>query len=162
MRRTSTRRHFSSMPLTSGSWPRGSRRRPWTISPTTTGVSESGAGIPSERSGRLASHVAGITFQNPIVLAAGTAAYGRELADVIRLDALGGIVTKAVSVAPRAGAAAPRVAEFDGGMINAIGLANPGVDSVRDEHLPWLASNLKRARTVVNVVGSTEGDFPEV
>ena len=47
-------------------------------------------------------------------------------------------------------------------MINAIGLANPGVDAVRDEHLPWLASNLAHARTVVNVVGSAEGDFPEV
>ncbi len=112
--------------------------------------------------GRLAAAVAGLSFQNPIVLAAGTAAYGRELADVMRLDALGGLVTKAVSIAPRAGAPAPRVAEFDGGMINAVGLANPGVDSVRDEHLPWLASHLSRARTIVNVVGNTEDDFPQV
>lgn len=80
----------------------------------------------------------------------------------MRLDALGGIVTKAVSVAPRPGASAPRVAEFDGGMINAVGLANPGVDAVRDEHLPWLAAHLSRARTIVNVVGSTEEDFPAV
>lgn len=106
--------------------------------------------------------VAGISFQNPIVLAAGTAAYGRELAGVIDLDALGGIVTKAVSIGPRAGAPSPRVAEFDGGMINAIGLANPGADAVRDEHLPWLASALTRARTLVNVVGSAEDDFPAV
>ena len=106
--------------------------------------------------------VAGVSFQNPVILAAGTAAYGRELADVVRLDALGGIVTKAVSLAPRLGAPAPRVAEFDGGMINAIGLANPGVDAVRDDHLPWLAAQLRRARTVVNVVGSAESDFPEV
>jgi dihydroorotate dehydrogenase (NAD+) catalytic subunit len=103
-----------------------------------------------------------VTFQNPIVLAAGTAAYGREIADVIGLDELGGIVTKAVSVSPRAGAPSPRVAEFDGGMINAIGLANPGVDAVRDEHLPWLARHLTRARTIVNVVGSSEEDFPTV
>ncbi len=112
--------------------------------------------------GRLAVRAAGITFQNPILLAAGTAAYGRELAAVVRLDALGGIVTKAVSIAARAGAPAPRVAEFDGGMINAVGLANPGVDAVREEHLPWLEANLSRARTLVNVVGSTEGDFPTV
>jgi dihydroorotate dehydrogenase (NAD+) catalytic subunit len=104
----------------------------------------------------------GIAFQNPIILAAGTAAYGRELADIVELDTLGGIVTKAVSIAPRAGAPAPRVAEFDGGMINAVGLANPGVDAVRDEHLPWLAAHLTRARTIVNVVGSTEDDFPAV
>ena len=112
--------------------------------------------------GRLAVTAAGIAFQNPILLAAGTAAYGRELADVVRLDSLGGIVTKAVSIAPRLGAPAPRVAEFEGGMINAVGLANPGVDVVRDEHLPWLAANLSRARTLVNVVGSTEEDFPAV
>jgi len=121
-----------------------------------------GAEIRSDRSRRLTVSVAGVSFQNPIVLAAGTAAYGRELADVIDLDALGGIVTKAVSVAARAGAPAPRVAEFDGGMINAVGLANPGVDIVRDEHLPWLAGHLARARTLVNVVGSAEDDFPEV
>jgi dihydroorotate dehydrogenase (NAD+) catalytic subunit len=121
-----------------------------------------GAEIRSDRNSRLTVTAAGVSFQNPIVLAAGTAAYGRELADIIDLDALGGIVTKAVSVASRAGAPAPRVAEFDGGMINAVGLANPGVDIVRDEHLPWLASHLTRARTVVNVVGSAEDDFPEV
>ena len=105
---------------------------------------------------------AGISFQNPILLAAGTAAYGRELADVVRLDSLGGIVTKAVSIAPRPGAPAPRVAEFEGGMINAVGLANPGVDAVRDEHLPWLGAHLSHARIVVNVVGSTVHDFPAV
>ena len=112
--------------------------------------------------GRLGVRAAGITFQNPILLAAGTAAYGRELAAVVRLDALGGIITKAVSIAPRPGAPAPRVAEFDGGMINAVGLANPGVDAVREEHLPWLAAHLTHARTIVNVVGSTEQDFPAV
>jgi dihydroorotate dehydrogenase (NAD+) catalytic subunit len=128
-----------------------------------TAASALGSRTASDRPpGRLALTVAGIAFQNPILLAAGTAAYGRELADVIQLDALGGLVTKAVSVAPRAGAPAPRVAEFDGGMINAIGLANPGVDAVRDEHLPWLAANLTRARVLVNVVGSTEDDFPMV
>jgi dihydroorotate dehydrogenase (NAD+) catalytic subunit len=115
-----------------------------------------------ERLDLLSVTAAGITFQNPILLAAGTAAYGRELADIVRLDTLGGLVTKAVSVAPRAGAPAPRVAEFEGGMINAVGLANPGVDAVRDAHLPWLATHLSRARTLVNVVGSTEADFPEV
>ncbi len=125
-------------------------------------MSALGAANRSVTDSRLAVTVAGITFQNPIVLAAGTAAYGRELADVVELDALGGIVTKAVSLAPRTGAPSPRVAEFDGGMINAIGLANPGVDSVRDEHLPWLASRLRHARTLVNVVGNAESDFPEV
>ncbi|MDQ6690584.1 MAG: dihydroorotate dehydrogenase, partial [Gemmatimonadota bacterium] len=67
----------------------------------------------------LAVTVAGIDFQNPLLLAAGTAAYGREIARVIDLDSLGGLVTKAVSVEARHGAPAPRVAEFEGGMINA-------------------------------------------
>jgi dihydroorotate dehydrogenase (NAD+) catalytic subunit len=105
---------------------------------------------------------AGIQFQNPIVLASGTAAFGRALSGVIDLDALGGIVTKAVSLEPRHGNAAPRVAEFTGGMLNAVGLANPGVEAVRQDDLPWLASHLKRARVIVNVVGSRTEEFAEV
>jgi dihydroorotate dehydrogenase (NAD+) catalytic subunit len=116
----------------------------------------------SGRRSALAVQVAGLAFQNPIVLAAGTAAYGRELADVVRLDALGGIVTKAVSPEPRAGAPAPRVAEFDGGMINAVGLANPGVAAVRREHLPWLATSLPDVRKIANVVGFAVEEFAEV
>jgi len=110
----------------------------------------------------LAVTAAGIEFQNPVLLAAGTAAYGRELASVIDLDALGGLVTKAVSVERRHGARAPRVAEFDGGMINAVGLANPGVEEVKAEHLPWLSSNLRRARVLVNVVGNHVEEFGSV
>jgi len=96
------------------------------------------------------------------VLAAGTAAYGRELAGVINLDALGGIVTKAVSVESRNGAPSPRVAEFDGGMINAVGLANPGLDAARRDDMPWLAANVRNARVIVNVVGSAVEDFSTV
>lgn len=110
----------------------------------------------------LAVRVAGLEFQNPIVLAAGTAAYGRELAEVVNLAALGGLVTKAVSPLPRAGAPAPRVAEFDGGMINAVGLANPGVDAVRLEHLPWLATSLPGVRKIANVVGFAVEEFAGV
>jgi dihydroorotate dehydrogenase (NAD+) catalytic subunit len=106
--------------------------------------------------------VAALEFQNPIVLAAGTAAYGRELDGVLRLDALGGLVTKAVSPRPRVGAPAPRVAEFAGGMINAVGLANPGVDVVKERELPWLAEHVHRARVIVNVVGDSIEDFGSV
>ena len=110
----------------------------------------------------LAVQVAGLEFQNPIVLAAGTAAYGRELAEVVDLRALGGLVTKAVSPLLRAGAAAPRVAEFEGGMINAVGLANPGVEDVRREHLPWLATALPGVRKLANVVGFAIEEFADV
>jgi dihydroorotate dehydrogenase (NAD+) catalytic subunit len=106
--------------------------------------------------------VFGTTFQNPILLASGTAGFGREVAGVIALDALGGLVTKAVSPEPRRGHPGPRVAEFDGGMLNAVGLANPGLEAVRDVELPWLAQNLSRARVIVNVVGSTADDYVAV
>ncbi|HWH52963.1 MAG TPA: dihydroorotate dehydrogenase [Gemmatimonadaceae bacterium] len=103
-----------------------------------------------------------LSFQNPIVLAAGTAGYGEELAGVVRLEALGGLVTKAVSREPRTGAPSPRVAELEGGMINAVGLANPGLDAVRREHLPWLAGHLPDTRKIVNVVGFTVDEYPAV
>jgi len=110
----------------------------------------------------LAVSFASLEFQNPLLLASGTAAFGREIAGVIDLDSLGGIVTKAVSPSPRHGAPAPRVADFDGGMINAVGLANPGVETVRDEELPWLAAKLHHARVIVNVVGDAVEDFAKV
>ena len=105
---------------------------------------------------------AGLTFQNPIVLAAGTAAYGHELSGVVDLASLGGLVTKAVSPQPREGAPAPRVAEFSGGMINAVGLANPGVAAVRSEHLPWLARELPSVRKLANIVGFAVEEFAGV
>ena len=105
---------------------------------------------------------ASLEFQNPLLLAAGTAAYGRELAGVIELDRLGGLVTKAVSPEPRHGAPAPRVAEFEGGMINAVGLANPGLEAVKREDLPWLEANVRAARVLVNVVGNAVEDFATV
>ncbi len=110
----------------------------------------------------LAREVFGTRFQNPIVLASGTAGYGRELAGVMNLDRLGGLVTKAVSLAPRAGNAPPRVAEFHGGMLNSVGLANPGVEQVRAEELPWLAAHLRAARVLVNVVGFTVEEYAAV
>lgn len=110
----------------------------------------------------LAVEVASLSFQNPIVLAAGTAGYGVELEGVVDLDALGGIVTKAVSLEPRSGAAEPRVAEFDGGMINAVGLANPGLEEVARVHVPWLAKHHRRTRKLYNVVGFAIDEFGRV
>lgn len=106
--------------------------------------------------------VAGITFANPLLLASGTAGFGRELDGVIALDRLGGLVTKAVSLLPRGGNQPPRVAEFRGGMLNSVGLANPGAAHVRDVDLPWLASHLTATRVLVNVVGFTPGEYAEV
>ncbi|MBA3671553.1 MAG: dihydroorotate dehydrogenase [Gemmatimonadaceae bacterium] len=116
----------------------------------------------SAHRGALAVQVAGLEFQNPIVLAAGTAAYGRELHGVVRLEVVGGLVTKAVSLLPRAGAPAPRLAEFEGGMINAVGLANPGVDTVCREQLPWLAHALPATRKLANIVGFAVEEYGEI
>ena len=104
----------------------------------------------------------GVDFQNPVLLASGTAGFGREVEGVIDLDTLGGIVTKAVTLEPRRGHAAPRVAEFAGGMLNAVGLANPGLATVREHELPWLAARLTRARVLVNVAGATVADYVDV
>src|SRR5689334_22623077 len=110
-----------------------------TISSTPRAPASGGHAAPN---GPLAVEAAGLSFANPIVLAAGTAGYGRELSGIVALEKLGGIVTKAVSVVPRAGAPSPRVSDFAGGMINAIGLANPGLESVRSDQLPWLLDRL--------------------
>jgi dihydroorotate dehydrogenase (NAD+) catalytic subunit len=110
----------------------------------------------------LARELFGRRFQNPVLLAAGTAGFGRELEEVVDLDRLGGLVTKAVSLEPRNGNAPPRVAEFRGGMLNSIGLANPGVERVRSDALPWLARRLVRAQVIVNVVGFTVEEYAEV
>jgi dihydroorotate dehydrogenase (NAD+) catalytic subunit len=104
----------------------------------------------------------GTTFRNPVLLAAGTAGFGREVARVSDLAALGGVVTKSVSVESRAGNPAPRVAELPGGMLNAVGLANPGLEHVRRELLPWLRAHLDGTRLIVNVVGRTVDDFAAV
>ncbi len=110
----------------------------------------------------LSRELFGQRFQNPLLLAAGTAGFGKELDGVLDLERLGGLVTKAVSREPRDGNAAPRVAEFPGGMLNSVGLANPGVVRVREEYLPWIASRLSRARVLVNVVGFTVEEYGDV
>ncbi|HTK56633.1 MAG TPA: dihydroorotate dehydrogenase [Gemmatimonadales bacterium] len=105
----------------------------------------------------------GRAFKNPVLLASGTAGYGTELEGVVDLDTLGGIVTKCVSLLPRHGNPAPRVAEFPGGMMNSVGLANPGLEVVRTRELPAL---LRRAagkfEVIVNVVGFTLEEYAEV
>lgn len=104
----------------------------------------------------------GATFQNPVLLAAGTAGFGSEVQGVIDLDALGGLITKAVTPEPRQGHPAPRVAEFAGGMLNAVGLANPGLEVVARHDLPAIAARLQRARIIVNVAGATIADYVSV
>ena len=110
----------------------------------------------------LTQTVFGVDWQSPVLLASGTCGYGEEYADLIPLDRLGGLVTKAVSLEPRTGNPPHRVAETPGGMINAIGLQNVGLSAFIRDKLPWLRENLSRARVLINVVGHTEEDFARV
>jgi dihydroorotate dehydrogenase (NAD+) catalytic subunit len=104
----------------------------------------------------------GAEFQNPVLLASGTCGYGDEMDGFLDLDALGGLVTKAVTVEPRTGNPAPRVAEFAAGMLNSVGLANVGLEQVRACKLPWLAQRLRRARVFVNVAARTVDEYVQV
>lgn len=101
----------------------------------------------------------GITFQNPVLLAAGTCGFGQELADVVDLESLGGFVTKSVTVEPRHGNPAPRVAEIGPSMINSVGLANPGLEKVKAEKLPWIRANVRRPRVFVSLAGRSAEDY---
>jgi dihydroorotate dehydrogenase (NAD+) catalytic subunit len=108
---------------------------------------------------KLAQDLFGAQFQNPILLAAGTCGFGQELADVVDLEALGGFVTKSVTLEPRHGNPAPRVAEFAGGMLNSVGLANPGLEATRRDKLPWIAANVHRPRVLVSLAGHTVREY---
>src|SRR5687767_2384128 len=100
---------------------------------------------------KLEQKLFGVTFQNPVLLASGTCGYGEEMQGFFDMDELGGLVIKAVTVEERGGNAAPRVIEYEAGMMNSIGLANAGVTAVKQEKLPWLAQRVKRAHILVNV-----------
>jgi dihydroorotate dehydrogenase (NAD+) catalytic subunit len=108
---------------------------------------------------KLETDAFGVEFQNPVLLAAGTCGFGMELAEVLDLEALGGFVTKSVTVEPRGGNPAPRVTEFAAGMLNSVGLANPGLEGVRREKLPWIAKNVQKARVFVSLAGHTAEEF---
>ncbi len=85
--------------------------------------------------------------------ASGTFASGREFADFVDLARLGAIVTKGVSLEPWAGNASPRIAETASGMLNSIGLQNPGVEAFVERDLTWLAENAPDTPVIVNVSG---------
>ena len=104
----------------------------------------------------------GVTFRNPVLLAAGTCGFGREVSSVIRLEKLGGFVTKSVTLLPRAGHPPPRVAEFGAGMLNSVGLANPGAKAVRHERLPSIEAELPALHVFVSVAGHTVEEYLEV
>lgn len=104
--------------------------------------------------------LAGVTFQNPVMTASGTFGSGMEYSEFVDLNKLGAVVTKGVANVPWPGNPTPRVAEVYGGMLNAIGLQNPGIDVFLERDVPFLKQY--DTKIIVNVCGRTVEDYVEV
>jgi dihydroorotate dehydrogenase (NAD+) catalytic subunit len=104
--------------------------------------------------------IAGVEFKNPVMTASGTFGSGMEYGEFVDLNRLGGVVTKGVANIPWPGNPTPRVAETYGGMLNAIGLQNPGIDVFMERDIPFLKQY--DTKVIVNVCGKTVEDYCEV
>lgn len=104
--------------------------------------------------------IAGVTFKNPVMTASGTFGSGMEYSEFVDLNKLGAVVTKGVANVPWYGNPTPRIAETHGGMLNAIGLQNPGIDVFIKRDIPFLKQF--DTRIIVNVCGKTVEDYLEV
>jgi dihydroorotate dehydrogenase (NAD+) catalytic subunit len=98
-----------------------------------------------------------LALKNPVLVASGTFGYVREMAGFVRLERLGGVIPKTVTLRPRAGNATPRAVETASGLLNAIGLDNDGLDHFRAHHLPYLRS--VGTTVIVNIAGEDEDQF---
>lgn len=108
----------------------------------------------------LSVDIAGVTMKNPVTTGSGTFGSGEEYSEFLDLAALGAVTTKGVANVPWPGNPTPRVAEVYGGMLNAIGLQNPGIDVMIERDLPMLQE--AGATVIVNVCGKSEKDYVEV
>lgn len=104
--------------------------------------------------------IAGVTFKNPVMTASGTFGSGMEYSEFVDLNCLGAVVTKGVANVPWPGNPTPRVAEVYGGMLNAIGLQNPGIDVFMERDIPFLKQY--DTKIIVNVCGKTVEDYVAV
>lgn len=104
--------------------------------------------------------IAGVEFQNPVTVASGTFGSGAEYAEFVDLNRLGAVTTKGVANIPWAGNPTPRIAEVYGGMLNAIGLQNPGIDVFAKRDVPFLRKY--NTKIIVNICGKTTEDYIDV
>ena len=104
--------------------------------------------------------IAGVTFDNPVMVASGTFGSGEEFSEFVHLNRLGAVVTKGVANIPWPGNPTPRIAEVYGGMLNAIGLQNPGIDVFVSRDIPFLKKY--DTKIIVNVCGKSTEDYCEV
>lgn len=105
-------------------------------------------------------NIAGVTWKNPVTVASGTFGSGAEYSELVDLNRLGAVTTKGVANVPWPGNPTPRIAETYGGMINAVGLQNPGIDLFAKRDIPFLKKY--DTRMIVNVCGKSETDYVEV
>lgn len=108
----------------------------------------------------LSVNIAGVTMKNPVTTGSGTFGFGEEFSEFVDLSKLGAVTTKGVANVPWPGNPVPRVAEVYGGMLNAIGLQNPGIDVFVERDIPYLKK--AGATIIVNVCGKSEKDYLEV
>ena len=108
----------------------------------------------------MAVEIAGIKMKNPVMTASGTFGCGEEYADYVDLNRLGGIVVKGLSLKPRPGNPPPRIMETAGGMLNAVGLQNIGVDAFIEEKLPFLQQY--RVAVIANIYGERYKEYAQV
>ncbi len=104
--------------------------------------------------------LAGVPMKNPVMVASGTFGYGPEYADLVNLNQLGAIVVKGISLEPWKGNRTPRLVEVPGGLINAIGLQNPGVNGFIEKYMPFLRTH--DVAVIVNIWGKTVEEYAEV
>ncbi len=105
-------------------------------------------------------NLAGVTLKNPVMTASGTFGSGQEYAEIVDLNQVGAVVTKGVANIPWEGNATPRIAETYGGMLNAVGLQNPGIDVFVQRDIPFLIQY--DTKIIVNVCGRTTEDYCQV
>lgn len=101
--------------------------------------------------------IAGVEFKNPVIAASGTYGFGREYADYVDLNKIGGISVKGLTLLPRLGNATPRIAETPSGILNSVGLQNPGVESFIKDEIPYLKQF--NTKIIANVAGNTLNDY---
>jgi len=108
---------------------------------------------------KLSVEIAGVTLKNPVTVASGTFGSGMEYGKFVDLNRLGAVTTKGVATVPWEGNPTPRIAETCGGMLNAIGLQNPGLETFKKRDLPFLANY--DTKVIVNVCGRSKEDYVE-
>lgn len=105
----------------------------------------------------LSLNICGVKLNNPLIAASGTFGFGHEYSEFYPLSTLGGISCKGITLAPRLGNPPPRIAECTSGILNSVGLQNPGVDHFIEEDLPWLSQ--QDTAVIANIAGNTVDDY---